>query len=159
MSDLRRQDAPPKPGPDILVIRCDQKVGIRCQIVSDGVWGCWTHWDGRRSRECTGEDNSCTGHANQWPTRWKGYLYVWSPAHKAFCFLEITPAAASEIARQQGDAPYLRGWFLRLDRQGASIRCKIVVELSNPNLDTSALPKPLNPEPVLRKLWGWREGS
>jgi len=159
VSELRRQDAPPKPGPDILVIRCEGKAKLCVQVVSEAIWGCWTHWDGRRSRECTGEDSTCTGHSNNWPTRWKGYLYVWCPIRKAFCFLELTPAAATEVERQKINEASLRGCFLRLDRAGQSIRSKILVELSYPNLREVNLPIAMNPEPVLRKLWGWRDGA
>jgi len=159
MPELRRQNEPPKPGPDVEVIRCEGKAGVRVQIVSDSIWGVWTHWDGHRSRECTGEGQECQGHANGWPTRWKGYLYVWCATRKSFCFVELTPAAATEIIRQQGTIPSLRGYLLRLDRTGSSIRCKVAVELTASPAGGCSLPKAISPEPVLRKLWGWREGA
>lgn len=153
---LRRQDVPPRPGPEIEVIRVEAGPGVRCQILSPAVWGVWTHWDGARSRECTGDDASCVGHEKGWPTRWKGYLYVWSSAHKSNVFLELTPGAAAEIIRQHGDGSSLRGLLLRLDRHGTSIRAKVSVELTPCVAGVETLPPDLSPEPILRKLWGWR---
>lgn len=154
---LRRQDKPPKPGPEVEVIRCEGGAGVRVQVVSDSIWGVWTHWDGHRSRECTGEDDNCIGHRSKWATRWKGYLHVWCPFRKAFCFLEITPMAAAEILRLLGGSPSMRGMHLRLDRVGGNKRAKIAVELTKGLGDVTILPEPLSPESVLRKLWGWKE--
>lgn len=155
-SNLRRQDAPPLPGPLHEVIRCEAGPGVRCQILSKTVWGCWTHWDGMRSRECTGEGSECFGHASGWPPRWKGYLSVWCGIRKSIVILELTPASAGEILRQAGPGTSLRGLLLRLDRHGSSIRAKIAVELTASVCDLSNLPEALEPEPVLRRLWGWK---
>ena len=153
---LRRQDVPPQPGPPCEVIRCGPGPGIRCQILSNAVWGCWTHWDGHRSRECLGEASDCAGHANGWPTRWKGYVSVWCAMRRTVVLLELTPASAGEIIRQAGCDKSLRGLLLRLDRHGSSIRAKIAVELSVSVADIANLPAAMDPEPILRRLWGWK---
>lgn len=155
-STLRRQDEPPRPGPTHEVIRCEAGVGVRCQILSKTIWGCWTHWDGQRSRECTGEGTDCYGHTSGWPQRWKGYLCVWCGIRRSIIFLELTPASGTEILRQAGHGNSLRGLLLRLDRHGRSIRAKISVELTPCVGDGSDLPEALEPEPVLRRLWGWK---
>ena len=155
-SALRRQDKPPKPGPEVSVIRCEGGSGVRVQIISDTIWGVWTHWDGHRSRECTAEDESCIGHKSKWATRWKGYLHVWCPFRKEYCFLELTPASAGEILRLNGSNPSLRGKLLRLDRVNGNKRAKIAVELTSGVSNVGELPVPQSPEPVLRRLWGWK---
>lgn len=156
---LNRQDVPPKPGPEIEVIRVDKGPGVAVQIVSNEIWGVWTHWDGRRSRECTGEGLMCVGHSNNWPSRWKGYLHVWCPHRKSYCFLELTPAAAQELNRQKGGLPSLRGCLLRMSRHGNSIRAKINVELTPSVGGGASLIAEQSPEPILRKLWGWKDNG
>ena len=156
---LRRQDQPPKPGPEVEVIRVEKGPGVAVQVCSRAIWGVWTHWDGRRSRECTSEGPLCYGHQQGWPTRWKGYLYVWCPHRKQFCFLECTPNMAGEIIRLQGGIESLRGLLLRASRHGGSIRAKVNVELVQPAGGAGTLPEEISPEPILRKLWGWEEIS
>jgi len=156
---LRRQDVPPRPGPEVEVIRVEKGPGVAVQIVSKKIWGVWTHWDGRRSRECTGEGLLCVGHSNNWPQRWKGYLHVWCPHRKQFCFLECTPAMAGEIIRLCGSDGNLRGMLLRASRHGNSIRAKVNVELTSSHNGGATLPEEQSPETVLRKLWGWEEKS
>jgi hypothetical protein len=152
---LRRQNDPPKAGPEVEVIRVVPGAGVRGQIISDGIWGCWTHWDGRRSRECTAEGPLCDGHRAGWPQRWKGYIYIYCAVRKACVFLELTPAAGEELIRQNGSSSGLRGRLLRMDRHGASLRAKIIVELTAGLNGLHNLPEEANPEGILRKLWGW----
>jgi len=154
-SRLRRQDDPPKAGPEVEVIRVAPGAGVRGQIISDSIWGCWTHWDGRRSRECTGDVNECEGHRAGWSQRWKGYLYIYCATRRECVFLELTPGAAEELLRQNGAPSGMRGRLLRLDRHGKSIRGKIVVELTEGLNGINNLPPERSPETILRTLWGW----
>lgn len=180
---LNRQDNPPKPGPRHELWRVEPPNGFAGQIVSEAIWGVWTHWDGYRTRECTAKvvdpadevataeigdssDNesmqapamngtSCRGHAAKWPLRWKGYLHVWNSIAKSYGFLEITPAAAEELLRQAPKTGSLRGLLLVMKRHGTSIRSKIQVQLSAPAGVSDKLPHPQDPEETLRALWGW----
>jgi len=154
-SKLRRQDDPPKAGPETEVIRVTPGAGVRGQIISDGIWGCWTHWDGRRSRECTGDLSECEGHRSSWPQRWKGYIYIYCAVRKDCVFLELTPSAGEELIRQNGSSVGLRGKLLRMDRHGKSMRAKIIVELTQGLNGISNLPLERSPESILRTLWGW----
>ena len=152
-----RQDTPPKAGPSHEVVRCDPGCKVWVQVLSERIWGCWTHWDGNRSRECTGEDGGCFGHSQNWPTRWKGYLYAFDPTRKQCVFVEITPAAAEEILRLSPTNGNLRGMVLKMERRTNAKRSGILVELVAPMGDPDKLPKPEDPEPILRKLWGWKD--
>lgn len=181
---LNRQDCPPKPGPSDEIFRVKAGSEFTGQICSETIWGCWTHWDGYRTRECTarfiteetgeheGETESirdqgirlldhatagtqCRGHAARHPLRWKGYLHVYSQGHRKYGFLECTPMAAEEILRQQPTDKNLRGLLLRMYRIGQSDKSRIRVELTKGVLDVASLAKGKDPEQTLRALWGW----
>lgn len=155
--EIFRQNTPPKSGPTHDVIRCEAGSRVWVQILSEQIWGCWTHWDGARSRECRGENGGCWGHQQGWPTRWKGYLFGYEPTRKACVFVELTPGAAEEIIRLMPTSGNLRGMVLKMERRSHSKRSTILVELGAPMGDTSKLPAAQDPEPVLRKLWGWAD--
>ena len=70
--------------------------------------------------------------------------------------MELTPASAGEILRLNGSNPSLRGKLLRLDRVNGNKRAKIAVELTSGVSNVGELPVPQSPEPVLRRLWGWK---
>lgn len=183
MKPLNRQNLPPKPGPRLHLWRIEAGPGFRGQIVSCSLFGVWTHWDGHRSRECTatipqpGENTdreidgevaqqismqaptmlseSCIGHKEQWPLRWKGYLFVWNSRAEQFGFLELTPGGATELLRQAPSHGNLRGLLLKAERHGKSIRSKVAIELTQGVGDPNALPAAVDPEDTLRALWGW----
>lgn len=187
MTTLNRQDFPPKPGPKLQLWRIEAGSGFVGQIVSQNLWGVWTHWDGYRSRECTAkklgvgestdekkavdvevtqsmqapemQHQGCKGHLAKWPLRWKGYLYVWNGQANDFGFLELTPGAATELLRQAPSSGILRGLLLRANRNGKSIRTKCSIELSPSAGGFDKLPPPVDPEDTLRSLWGWANKS
>ena len=155
MEPLNRQDKPPEPGPEREIVRVSPGNPFSGQILSASLWGCYTHWDGFRTRECTEPVENCAGHQSSLPLRWKGYLHVWDSRHGSFVFLEITPAAAKEILRLAPSNEPLRGLVLGMKRSGSSIKGRLEVSICR-GLNLDRLPKPEDPEPILRKLWGWR---
>ena len=184
MGTLNRQNAPPKPGPSVEIFRVTAMEQFKGTIVSESLWGVWTHWDGYRTRECTAkfvyddegdhagqietireqglrlldhptDGTDCRGHIARWPLRWKGYLYVWHQGKKKYGFLEVTPHAAGEVMRLAPADQVLRGLQLTVGRSGAGNKTRCWVELTKSVMPLSNLPHAQDPEDTLRCLWGW----
>lgn len=155
MSAISRQDDPPPPGPRVEVYKVAPKVGFQGQILSSYFWGVWIHWDGYRSRECLADTSACHGCNLEMPRRWKGYLCVWHAVHKQVGFVELTPAAANQIA-DLVPGKKMRGYTLRLKRTGEKCNGRLIVDsVAAPLGPTDKMPEALDPEDTLRKLWGW----
>jgi len=152
---LNRSDNPPPRGPKDWVFRVRPGEGFAGQIYSIAVWGVWTHWDGKATRECLKDSRLCPRCKEGAPSRWRGYLHVWNSVAKEEQFLELTGDAVEEIWRQIGKGTSLRGLLLRMRRHGQNIRGCLVVELSAFVGDVDTLPAPRDPEKTLRLLWQW----
>jgi hypothetical protein len=184
MGALNRQDVPPKPGPAMEIFRVSAGTNFKGTILSESLWGVWTHWDGYRTRECTAKfvyddggenagqvesirdqgirlldhptgDTECRGHIARWPLRWKAYLYVFNQGLRKCGFIELTPLAGQEILRQAPASKNLRGLHLTVGRSGNGNKTKCWVELTKGVISEAELPKPQDPEDTLRCLWGW----
>lgn len=152
---LSRRAIAPKPGPEVEIIRVLPGTNFLGQILSPAVWGVDTHWDGYRTRECTQPIESCVGHVNALPLRWKGYLYVYCTVRKQYCFLELTPFADEQIQKFAPKDTTLRGLMLRAWRAGTKMKSRIFCELTKPANFGDPLPPDRDPEAILRRLWGW----
>jgi len=152
---LNRADSPPPKGPKNWIRRVRGGQALHCGILSPAVWGVFTHWDGKRTRECFADVKKCDRCRDGLPNRWRGYLYVWLQQFQAYEFLEITGDAYREIVRQQGERPNLRGMVLEIKRHGAGHKGKLIVSLKEGSSDPDSLPTALDPEETLRALWSW----
>lgn len=152
MVPLRRQDAPPKSGPDIFVRRLRAAEKLTVQLISPSLWGCWVHWAGDHSEPCLEDKKKCPGHARGLPVKWKGYLHVINLHNRREEFLEMTPYSANMMLDQvEADVP-LRGYRLQCERgKGDKARVKVLVL---PCLtEASGLPQPVDPYKTLCNLW------
>ena len=155
MEPLNRQDEPPEPGPETLIIRVSPKLGVDGIILSKSLFGVFTHWDGRRTRECTKNSETCAGCLAHLEQRWKGYLSILSSVHRKHVFLELTPTAARKLLDQVDKDKPLRGFRIRVGRTGESMKGRITVDVMPCSVPIEALPQGQDPEAILRKLWGW----
>lgn len=156
MADLRRQNTPPKPGPACEILRLNGPERRTFYVLSESVWGVWTHWDSRskRSVPCTGESAAdCEGHKNQMPSRWKGYLCVLDVFRGRVAFLELTPGGAAQLALQTKTNESLRGSVLIGSRTSAGKGSRVRFEVQSYVRDDEILPPARDPEEYLRALW------
>lgn len=151
----------PKPGPAMRVIQLKAGESIDCVILSPATWGVGTHWNDRagkhgRSERCQKDKGECSGCNAKLPTRWKGYLYVYSFTHRDCVFVELTPATDEAIELQRPQAGTLRGERLKMRRGEGGNKTRIQVELLEHRGDVSQLPEDKDPEAILESLWNWR---
>lgn len=152
MFDLRRQNLPPKSGPEIFVRRLRAAEKLTVQVLSRSLWGCYVHWAGDHSEPCLEDAKKCPGHARGLPVKWKGYLHVMNLHNRRAEFLEFTPFSANQIIDQVDTAQPLRGYRLQCERgKGDKARVKVVV-LPCLNMEV-VLPDEIDPYKTLCKLW------
>jgi hypothetical protein len=150
MRPLNRQDRPPRPGPEIEVLRIKAGATGQCIILSESLWGVWTHWNGRASEPCYSEKKDCSGCKRGYPKRWKGYLHVWDCFARREAFLELTPQSADHVLCQAG-ADSLRGYRFQFQR-GKGDKARLTVTLL-PSVQLQNMPEPKDPYKVLAYLW------
>ena len=158
MTEFNRSDRPPRSGPEMLIRRLKASQSIHCTVLSQSLWGVWTHWNGARSEPCYAEKKECPGCKRGLPKRWKGYLHVVDNMANSTMFLELTPSAAEKILAVLGEADSLRGNRMKVARL-AGDKARLVVELMLPFKDVDSLPKSQDPYCTLKKLWGIEEKS
>lgn len=153
MQPLNRQNRPPDPGPEMLILRLRAGQRIVATILSKALWGVWTHWAGKRSEPCFGDKADCPGHKRGLPLRWKGYLHVFDHTKKKEGFLELTPVSAESLLDQVGNDSPLRGERIQVIRGGGD-KARLTVELLAAIKEGVVLPPEKDPEKTLRALWG-----
>jgi len=154
MASVVRQDIPPKAGPQLPIVRHTRAGQRMFRILSKSLYGIWTHWDGRRSIPCSGENKECYGHVNGMPRRWKGYLHCIDGESKEECFVEITPLAADQLLFQMPVGNSLRGLRLNLTRGPGGQKSRLKVDVLPAVSDNgNTLPEEKDPIMTLGRLW------
>jgi hypothetical protein len=149
---LRRQDRPPKPGPEMRIRRLKASQKIVATVLND-LWGCWTHWAGNRSEPCLGDKKTCPGHKRGLPARWKGYLHILDHNNREESFLELTPTAATQLFDQLGTESPLRGNRIQVERM-AGDKARMRITVLTAHLSDVQLPPAKDPYKTLCSLWG-----
>jgi hypothetical protein len=153
MSTLNTCHTPPPNGPELLIVRLKAGKKLLCVILSQSLWGVWTHWNGARSEPCFQERAHCNGCKRGLPKRWKGYLHVWDLERRRQVFVELTPVAAESINSQVGLGSVLRGYRVTLERMKGD-QSRLIVHVHPMHTDSDTLPPAKDPAGTLTKLWG-----
>lgn len=155
MAGLSRQDEPPRPGPNLPLMRVGANGVVRFLILSSRMFGLWTHWINKKSMPCVEPSSKCEGCKVGACRRWKGYLHAVNMHNRQEGFLELTPIAAQQLLQQAGIASVLRGLQVQVQRGGGDkARMKIDVQYSRPLLSSDPIPEEKSPEVTLNELWG-----
>lgn len=149
---------PPEPGPELFVRRLKAGEASVFILLSDSLWGVWTHWDPtlRRTSPHLKDKKACPGCQRKLSKRWKGYLCVINENKHAREFLELTPVVARGLLDQAGDGIPLRGLRYRIERgKGDKARCKVTPQAPYSCFKESPpLPPAMDPKQTLIDLWG-----
>ncbi len=154
MNGFARSNVPPRPGPELEIIRVVTAGTFMFRVLSETLWGMWTHWETNHSTPCFLEKAKCYGCTKGLPRRWKGYVHVINALKpNSTGFLELTPFAGQQVLDQCPASVSMRGMRLQVTRTqgGAKGRLRITVlpDLA-PGTD---LPLEKTPEATLCRLW------
>lgn len=147
--------AHPPSGPQHFIrrVKANQKIDFVCY--SKAIWGCWTHWDGRRSHPHLKRKDLCMGCKHGWPKRWKGYLDCFNVDCKQREFVEVTPGVCEFFDAELPAGESLQGQRFEL-RRGAGDKARFVVTFRTPMQTIKpnwVCPQPLDPKQTLLELW------
>jgi hypothetical protein len=147
---IARQDRPPEVTRVIRIHSVGPTDHFSGAILSDSLYGFWTHWDGRQTRPCWKGQAHCDGCDRELPQRWKGLIELWEMGKPSF-FVELTPLAAKEFLERLHGAE-MRGVRINVQRERHHRRAPLRIVF----LDRYAgqLPKAHDPWATLEVIWG-----
>lgn len=156
MSKFNFAPTPPKPGPELPLLRVLEDSVQSFTILSTSVLGIWCHWNvqGKCGMPCTLPVEQCLGHTKGWPLRWKGFLHVGCHTSDRQGFLELTPRGAVQLKNQVADWNALRGWRVQLTRTKGGKKGRLLVVLMGFSPASEKLPDEKSPLITLEELWG-----
>jgi len=154
MGTLRTEDRPPSNNKGLPLLRIKDPNVHLFTILSNRVFGVWTHWNGHQSIPCWKTDEPCRGCQKGLPARWKGYLYVMDHRAGGEGFLELTPRCVESLENLVADIRQLRGERVQVRRtsRGNHGRLELEVLAKIGNLPATLAAR--SPLETLGKLWG-----
>jgi len=143
---------PDRSGPRPLpIIRTPVGKSIVATILSDAMLGCPTHFWGGRTTPCEAPD--CPACNAGSPTRWHGYLIIFSEQQRTSAILEIPDAAAEQLTLLAHSLPTLRGAKIKAVRTKATRNARVLIELQPPSLEQKNLPRAADLQTLLAMIW------
>jgi len=149
-----RQDSPPPMGDVIHVTRVGVSARPSAVIVSEKIWGTYTHFDGRTVR-CLNKRGKCELCDRQVPRRWVGFIQWFDPTTGSLCALELTQKAGLQVQRLYEQFATLRGLRIEAARERATIKSPLVITFLGKYDGDVALPREKPIEPTLDRLWSF----
>lgn len=162
MLTVRRADCPPDPGPELEVRRVGAGLSMTVMFLCVSIRGFWTHWNPGRNRTqpCLEPVESCPGHKQQLPLRWKAYAHVFDHGNRDQCLLELTPGAARQLQTALGTQKDLRGMRVLIARgKGAKARLSVSIQKIATDQEKAKLPREHDAIVTLSKLWNFSAES
>lgn len=122
-------------------------------ILNSHVQGVITHFVDRRTRPCMGDREVCQGCFAAIAKRWKGYIAIFLPGAGRIALAEITVEAYRSSPELSSKHVNLRGYLLKLERQGKARNSRIIAS-AHPYVKDEKLPPPPDIRQALLRLWG-----
>lgn len=143
----------PKSGPEIFILRLKANSNHTMTVLGDEIVGIWVHWTGKKSEPHYEPSEECRACLQKRPKRWKGFLHCFDHVLGQEVFLELTPASASNLAKQLPKTGALRANRFSI-RRGAGDSARMQIQLLTVAQQPEALPPQRDPRPSILKLWG-----
>lgn len=139
----------------IPIIKIKERDVLQLVVCSPRVWGHATHWDGSRTVPCLKSSGKCICDGGTVATRDKGYVLAANGVGQVVGFLELTPLAWEDLQAMAVNLDGLRGKIIQVKRQHQSLKGRLLVEDWGWYQGEHPLPKDQDPEPTLRRIYGW----
>lgn len=150
---------PPPPPEDKRALGLMMRLGARDRwsgfVNSDGLVGLYSHYDDHQSTPCLMGADACRWCTLGRARRYRAYVGYYNLAVKRHHVLELTEAAATALqAGLAGPAALtLRGLWLELERQPATIRGRVTVRWDPTHRAAFRLPDPLDVERIVSRIY------
>lgn len=112
------------------------------------------HWIDGRTVPCTASSGACDGCFQSAAVKWKGFLAIAGPDYRGIRILEITSNALATCKALELNRTDLRGYHIRVSRNGPRRNSPCVAALSERRYDT-VLPDAIDIRNALYITWGW----
>jgi hypothetical protein len=150
----RWQDDPPPERmlPHMPLVRVKPGVMLSGAVTTTQIHGVPTHYYGRRTLPCLADD--CPGCAKQMPSRWEGYIGLWSSRPSKHLIVALTPGAATGIIDTAKDPKNLRAVYVEICRTGRAANSRLVASCKELEIPSSHLPPIPDLRAHLLHIWG-----
>lgn len=150
---INRQDRPPAVTRVIRIRPVGAHDHFSGTVLSESLFGFWTHWNGVKTVPCWEGQAHCPGCDCQEPKRWKGLIELWEGGNTVPYFVDLTPLAAKEFLDRL-DKEQLRGVRVSIARERRHARAPLRVTILDRHF--GQLPRPHDPMPTLKVLWTFK---
>lgn len=147
-NDAPKKTDRPKP---MDLIRTPTKGILSGIVLAEAITGCETHYWGGRTVPC--EHPDCPACDDASPTRWHGYLPIWSPKDNATFIWEFTEQAADALLAYRDKYNTLRGCGIHARRAKPIPNGRIVVSTQPVDLLKYTLPALPDVQKILLTIW------
>ena len=154
MDGLHTSDCPPPFRPTLTLVRLKAGEQMTFRILSERVFGLYTHWNGKKSSPCLKDPAECQGCKRGYSTRWKGFLHVLNVQTQRQLIFECTAFATSLFLDQVEDRRHLRGLRVLCERSRGADNGRLKMTLLPGTTSFIDLPVEVCPLATLEKLWG-----
>lgn len=153
MDDLDITPIPPRPGPELFILRLKGNDMHTFTIYSKAIWGINVHFVGNRSQPHFKNPDRCPGCKAKNVKRWKGFLHCFDHNMGQEVFLELTPKSALSLLGQLGSKGPLRGNRIQVKRTGKD-NGRLLISVLTACGAIDQLPEGKDPLDSLLRLWG-----
>lgn len=147
-------DAPPSRGNVYKVITVKPGQNGNMIVLAHKPFCMMCHYGNNRTSPCTKPFDACPGHINQWPLRWKGFLFVKTPSVSRPFFIAMTPQSHDDFKEALGKRESARGMIVNVFRTGAHKNSPLGITFVGEYQGDAALPDDVDPMPTLLRMWG-----
>lgn len=148
-----RQDNPPKGCHVTPIKKVGDKERFTVLVCSSEVFGIYTHWNEKRTVPCGGTRKLCKLCLKEVARRWAGFVHVCNPDGSGAALLEMTALAAERLLACAEEGLGIRGLIVHVYRERGTKKSPIAVARVGRAPAEQVIPRPIDPEPTLCKLW------
>jgi len=119
--------------------------------------GCITHWDGRRTSACPGDE--CPIHRAGHAGRWHAYVPIWGQTSGKIAVIQLTALAAGALQEEAQRWGTLRGLLIQISRVKPRDNARIVIEARKLPTEPLDLPQPIDVQRFMDAIWNEQSHS
>jgi hypothetical protein len=134
------------------LIRVPAAKPLKGWVVCDRLWKIATHWDGERSRLCTGDDCECRTRPVR-PARTYYLIALYQTFEECSVWVQLTPEAVRSLQARYPDFASLLGREVEIGRTKKTFNAPVYVEVLNVYVTARNFGKPLEPHDTLQRCF------